>query len=64
MYINHFQKGLNGSQLAESTFLTCHCHEIYIGKKCLSKNSNYTLKIWSFVKIPNFGHFGLKNDIL
>ena len=64
--LNRYQKSwskLNGSQLAKmkSTFLTCHCHEIYREEAVALKNSNYTLKIMKYME---FGVISLKIDIL
>ena len=41
----------------KSTFLTCHCHEIYSEEAVGLKSSNYTLKIIIFVNMWNLGQF-------
>ena len=46
----------NNWQKWKSTFLTCHCHEIYREAVGL-KNSKYTLKIMIFVNMWNLEQF-------
>ena len=44
-WCTEFESLFNGSQLAKmekSTFLTCHCHEIYREEAVGLKSSNYT----------------------
>ena len=48
----------------KSTFLTCHCHEIYREEAAGIKSSNFSWKIMIFCKYVKIGAISLKIDIL
>ena len=67
--VSYMVHWLNNSQVHnwqkwKSTFLSCHCHEIYRVEAIGLKSSNYTLKNYDFCEYVKFVAISLKIDIL